>query len=569
MLTTGPTAARSRFDDLWSLEILMKLLSAYRSLAIVALLSLSLSPCLAQDDPHAHAEAPAGTFPAEILERAVTLRAGIGAAHEQVTTSSKDAQAFYDQGLAYLHSYVWIEAARSFNQALRLDPKIAMAYVGLSRALSGLYAYEAARARLEQAQALGAGASERERRRIAILAKQLDAIREPGNVEKHFQYKKAIDDALAVDPKDAELWLLRGNAEEANALGHGQHGGAASIEFYQKALQVSPDNFAAHHYLTHSYENADRIEDALKHGEAYQRLCPAIPHAHHMYGHDLRRVGRVSDAVAEFRKADELERAYYKAENIPPEYDWHHEHNLDLLSTSYQHQGRMKAAEELMRQAFAISSMQDTLEFNKKQWPEFLIGRGRAEEALQAARTLSASNWDIVRAIGRIFASHADLAMNRLTDASDEAKAALKELQAAGGRATFVAAYLEALQGEFYLRTGQLEKGRQMLKQVARKIRSEPGPDAWAQALFRLEALAAAARAAGDWEMADYLARQMMEHDAVYAGSHFAMALVADQKKDKAVALQEFAEAEKLWRNADPDLPELQQARARIAALKK
>ena len=32
---------------------------------------------------------------------------------------SPEAQRFYDQGLAYLHNYVWIEAARSFHQALR------------------------------------------------------------------------------------------------------------------------------------------------------------------------------------------------------------------------------------------------------------------------------------------------------------------------------------------------------------------------------------------------------------------------------------------------------------------
>ncbi|MGA9774262.1 MAG: hypothetical protein WBV94_34860 [Blastocatellia bacterium] len=523
----------------------------------------------AQNNSHDHAEAAAGMFPAELLERPVPIRTGTGAVYEAVTTSSKEAQAFYNQGLAYLHSYVWIEAARSFNQSLRYDAKLAMSYVGLSRAFSGLNAYTAARAALERAQSLASLASERERRLIGIRARHLDAIADIGNVEKHFQYKKAIDDALAIDPKDVELWLMRGVAEEANAAGRGQHGGARSIQFYEKALQLSPDNFAAHHYLTHSLENTDRIQEALKHGEAYARLSPAIPHAHHMYGHDLRRVGRVADAIAEFRRADELERAYYKSENIPSEYDWHHEHNLDLLSTSYQHEGRMKAAEELMRQAFAIPSMQDTLEFNKKQWPEFLIARGRNEEALAAANKLSESRWDIVRAIGRISAAQAHLAMNNLPSASAEAKAALAELQASGGRAAFVAGYIEALQGEFYLRTGQSEKGRALLKQVAGKIRSEPGPDAWTQALFRLEALSRAARAAGDWELAEYLARQMIDHDAAYAGSHYALALVAEQKKDTALALQEFAEAEKLWRNADPDLPELQQTQARIAALKK
>ena len=48
---------------------------------------------------------------------------GIGNSHEAVTTTSKEAQAFYDQGLNYLESYVWIEASRSFHQALRLDPE--------------------------------------------------------------------------------------------------------------------------------------------------------------------------------------------------------------------------------------------------------------------------------------------------------------------------------------------------------------------------------------------------------------------------------------------------------------
>jgi len=75
---------------------------------------------------------------AGLLDRPVPLRQGIGKVHEAVTTSSPEAQGFYDQGLAYLHSFVWIEAARSFHQALRLDPSLAMAFLGLSDAYIGL-----------------------------------------------------------------------------------------------------------------------------------------------------------------------------------------------------------------------------------------------------------------------------------------------------------------------------------------------------------------------------------------------------------------------------------------------
>jgi tetratricopeptide (TPR) repeat protein len=535
-------------------------------------LLLGLPPAMAQEHQHVQqADDVPMTFPVELLGRPVTLRAGTGAQTiiDPVTTGSKEAQAFYLQGVAYLHGYVFIEAARSFNQALRLDAKLAMAYVGLSRAYAGLNIWEAARAALDQAQSLAASASKREQLRIALRAKQLAAITEIGNLLKFSEYKQALDEATAAYPQDAELWLLRGNAEEANAAGRGQHGGAASIAFYEKALALVPDSSAAHHYLTHSLENIERIAEALKHGEAYARLAFSVPHALHMYGHDLRRVGRVSDAIAQFRRADQLEQAYYKAENIPSQFDWHHEHNLDLLATSYQHQGQMKDAERLMRQAFGIPSMQDTLEFNKQQWPQFLIARGRAKEALEAALTLSRSRWEIVRVIGYISASHAEMALNDLPAASEAAKSALREMQAMGSRAAFVAPYMEALQGEFFLRTGQAEKGRAMLKQVTARLRAAPGPDAWTQALFQLEAIATAARTAGDWELAETIARQMFEHDPAYAGSHYALALVAEHKNDNVMAITEYTEAERLWRNADAELPELQQARARLAALRK
>src|SRR5687768_10855876 len=72
--------------------------------------------------------------PQALLERTVTLRTGIGVVHDDAGTKNAEAQRFYDQGLAYLHNYVWIEAARSFHQALRLDPQMALAHAGLSYA---------------------------------------------------------------------------------------------------------------------------------------------------------------------------------------------------------------------------------------------------------------------------------------------------------------------------------------------------------------------------------------------------------------------------------------------------
>jgi tetratricopeptide (TPR) repeat protein len=525
----------------------------------------------AQDDPHAQCAAM-GWVPREVLERPVPLRPGIGNTHEAVTTSSADAQAFYDQGMNYLHGYVWIEAARSFRQALRLDPNLALAWVGLSRVYSGLDDPEEARQALGKAERLAAtSASPREQRRVALRAKQLEAMAAIDDAAKHAAYKKAIDDALAKDISDVALWLIRGNAEEASAAGRGQRGGAASTAFYLEALRLAPDNAAAHHYLTHSYETIGQIAPALEHGEAYARLAPAIPHSHHMWGHDLRRVGRVDDAIAAFRRTDDLERAYYAAERIPAELDWHHVHNLDLLASAYQHKGQMRKAEATMREAAALPALTDYAEFNQKLLPVFLLGRQRWDEALETAGHLAHGKWSATRAVGQALVGHAWLGRGRVADARSALEAADRETLAvpasAGGIGVSrgqVQPWIDMLRGELLIREGEKTEGRRVLEGVARTLRAIPGPDAWSQALFRLEAMARLARDAGEWDLAEFMAGQMIEHDAAYGGSHLARALVAEHRGDRAAATQARADAARYWRDADPDLPEL--AAVRVAA---
>ena len=73
-------------------------------------------------------------------------------------------------------------------------------------------------------------------------------------------------------------------------------------------------------------------------------------------------------------------------------------------------------------------------------------------------------------------------------------------------------------------------------------------------ALFTIEAIARAARDVGDWELAAWAARQMLEHDPNYAGSHEALALVAEHGGDAQTARSERALVAKYWKSADPDL---------------
>ena len=100
----------------------------------------------------------------------------------------------------------------------------------------------------------------------------------------------------------------------------------------------------------------------------------------------------IDEAIAEFPAADALDGRYFAAEKIPVEYDWHYQHNLDLLATSYQYVGQMTKAEQRFRASFAIPSSLVAQEFNKREWPVFLLARGRAAEALEAASVMAGTD---------------------------------------------------------------------------------------------------------------------------------------------------------------------------------
>jgi tetratricopeptide (TPR) repeat protein len=527
----------------------------------------------AQEDPHTACAAPPSYVPSDLLERPVELRDGIGNSQEEVTTQSKEAQAFYNQGLNYLESYFWIESARSFYQALRHDPNLAMAYIGLSRVYSGLDNGATAKQFFEKAKAFSGKISDRDRRIIEIRAKQLDALENLEDGSKNQAYKKAIESAIAADLDDPQLWLLRGNAEEANASGRGQRGTVSSIAFYEQVLKLRPDHASAHHYLVHTYEGIGKIDKALEHGEAYARLVPSIPHAVHMWAHDLRRVGRIDEAIIQFQKADQLERAYYQKEKIDPQLDWHHGHNLDLLATCYQHKGQMKLAEKTMREAWGLTANEAYRAFSLREYPNFLIHRARYSEAFEAALELTKSKFVQARAAGHALAGQALIGLGRIDDATKELEAAQRELEdvprvtsGINPNRSAVEPWVQALRGELLLRNGDRKEGKEILQSLLHTLRTAPGADAWAQGLFRLEAIARTARETDNWDLAESAAQEMITHDAAYAGSHLALALVREHQGNSEAAAKSLNSASQFWRDADADLPELKQINEKIAS---
>src|SRR5438270_8057195 len=72
----------------------------------------------------------APTLPAKLLP-------GMGTAHLAITTASPEAQKFFDQGVAQMHSFWAREAERSFLQAAALDPDAPMPQWGVAMVAAG------------------------------------------------------------------------------------------------------------------------------------------------------------------------------------------------------------------------------------------------------------------------------------------------------------------------------------------------------------------------------------------------------------------------------------------------
>ena len=73
----------------------------------------------------------------------------------------------------------------------------------------------------------------------------------------------------------------------------------------------------------------------------------------------------------------------------------------------------------MLKQAFALPSNLLVQVVNKREYPAFLVARGRLEEALVAAKTLSAHPHPVAQAAGHIEAGFALLAMNRFADGGE------------------------------------------------------------------------------------------------------------------------------------------------------
>src|SRR5208283_6145023 len=143
-----------------------------RLLILLAVAAMLAAPALADEASPQHTAPSPGPAPEQ-------LYGGLGNVHHPVTTKSKLAQQYFDQGLAFNYGFNHLEAYQSFAAAAALDPNLAMADWGIALVLGPNYnlpgnpdAMKIAYGAIQRAQSLEVSASPEEKALIEALAKR-------------------------------------------------------------------------------------------------------------------------------------------------------------------------------------------------------------------------------------------------------------------------------------------------------------------------------------------------------------------------------------------------------------
>jgi tetratricopeptide (TPR) repeat protein len=454
-----------------------------------------------------------------------------------VSTNSPECQKFFDQGLGYYYSYVWMESARSFETALRHDPDCALAWWGLSRALQQFGRGDANKA-AQKAYDLRDKASHREQQ--LILARMQEKALLPGVGDAEARRKLAIatiDNMLALYDDDEEAWYYRAQL----AGGAGLFGGQVSaVPFYKALLRVNPLHPGANHELVHYYENSQRPGLGWVYAEGYIASSPGIPHPFHMQAHLATRLGRWDKTSDRSARAIELERAYHKEMKVAPKEDPQFDHHMEVLTRSLIHDGRFREG---------LAAKKEAWDAGLRHWPQWFrlhLAARDYDEALKVVQHF--------RKPDKLTAAYmAALVYLKLGDA-DRATPEVETLQNAfvdRKNDKDLEMRLWEVQGVLMCRTGGVDAGLKLLARCVAKTKNDFRHHSWGGGAYFMEIWGAEALRGDRPEVAEEAFLEALAHDPGSVRGALGMQVLCE-RQGRSEEARRFAElAHKCWSRAD------------------
>lgn len=284
---------------------------------------------------------------------------GMGSHKRSITTTSTEAQLYFDQGLAWMFSFNHDEAIKSFARAAQLDPEAAMPWWGIALCEGPNYndpmmteeRSAGAWGALQQALARMDDESPLEQELINALSARY-ARREP---EDRSHLEQAYADAMAcvweAHPADADVGTLYAEALMIQRpwklydTDRKPTGDTPKIVMtLESVLALDENHPGANHLYIHAIEPSEDPSRALG---AADRLCTQIPsagHMNHMPSHIYVQTGDWEKSIAQNIDAMRADDVYRE---LSPEQMVQHmymTHNAHMLAFSAMMVGREKEA---------------------------------------------------------------------------------------------------------------------------------------------------------------------------------------------------------------------------------
>ena len=298
------------------------------------------------------------------------LLTGMGKNYHSITTKSPSAQRYFNQGLTLAYGFNHAEAARSFRQAIKLDPNCAMCYWGLAYVLGPNInaameddnvpeAYQA----MEKALSLAGNSSAKEQAYIQALSSRY--VKQP--VEDRSSLDRAYAEAMAkvaqAYPNDIDAATLYAEAimdtmpwDYWTKAGEPKPVTNQLLTTLESILARAPYHAGANHLYIHAVE-AVRPEQGIAAADRLRNLVPGSGHLVHMPSHIYIRVGRYRDAAIANEKAIAVDRDYLTQCHAQGVYPLAYvPHNQHFLWFSAVFEGDSKLA---MRSANQLAEMID------------------------------------------------------------------------------------------------------------------------------------------------------------------------------------------------------------------
>lgn len=285
------------------------------------------------------------------------------------STKSEAAQGFIEQGIAQLHGFWYLEAERSFRQAAKEDPDLAIAYWGM--AMANVNNDSRARGFIDEAtEKSRKNTSKREKLYIEalerFLPKKKDDQKSKAELTKEQKDKERDEKKKRGERYVADLEKILNDFPddlEAKAflvvqLWMGDRYGVKLTSRYAveallaQIFEANPQH-PSHHYRIHLWDSA-RPENALVSAANCGPASPGIAHMWHMPGHIYSKLKRYSDAAWQQEASARVDHSHMIRTRLMPDQIHNFAHNNEWLVRNLVHIGRVSDAADLARNLVSL-----------------------------------------------------------------------------------------------------------------------------------------------------------------------------------------------------------------------